>query len=316
MRKKLISTTLLISIVISLATISMAQSSGTNMIYVDPSVFMDPGFSEFTVDICLDYVAKADLMLMYQFHLQVDPAVLRVTDVENGPFLTSKGATEVNFYPGAGFDETTGWLALVVGALAPSTPWARLPWGGGVLATVTFERVGEGSSPITLGPDCGLIDVFGQFISKGNVADGYDQYISIDPELYVRTKGAHGTSGVWPEWVSGAPGDAQTLYCRVLNYGSEACDVYVEFSVKGPGGIDVLTSNTDTVAATVTAGNPSEVTVYTASFNAGPVGHYRVSACLYFKAGAMADFVAYSLVEGFYGGVGLSRDIPPCFKTD
>jgi len=312
MRKKLIWTTLLIPLLVSLVMVSGVQSSETNMIYVDPSIAWAPSITvggEFTLSISVDYVSR---LCIYQFHLQVDPAILEVIGVANGPFLASAGGVP-DFYPGEGFDPETGWLYLVVGALPPGLPPIRYPTGGGVLATVTFRKVGDGSSVIHLGPDCGLIDRWGRFISKGRVQDGFFTNAP-GPELYVRRRGAHGTSGSWPEWTVGTAGDGQTLYCRIMNYGFLGADVYVDFVVTGRGTISTYKSNEAEIAAAIAKGEPSEVTV-SASFPSGPPGKYRVMVVLYFRAGVVAEYTAYYLLEAFLGGEGLSRDIPVSFKT-
>ena len=319
MRKKLIWATLLIPLVVSLMMVSPATSSGTNMIYVDPAVVWDPDMpigTEFPVDIRVDYVNK---LLIYQFHLYVDPTVLHVVSVANGPFLASAGGTP-DFYPGEGFeddpeDPNYGWLYLVVGALPPppSTPPPKIPSGGGVLATVTFIKVGDGSSTIELGEDCGLINPAGDFISKGVVEHGFFSN-EPGPELYVRTRGAHGTSGCWPEWTVGLTGDLQTLYCRVMNYGLMGADVKVEFRVRCDGGeFTPYWSNEAPIDPAIDIGEPSTATV-SASFAVDAEGQYRVCVVLYFKAGSMTTFVPYCTVEEALGGEGVSRDIPVVFK--
>jgi hypothetical protein len=321
MRKKLICTTLLISIVVSLMIFSVAQSTPDNMIYVDPPLVWDPEMSigtEFTVDIKVDYVVR---LLIYQFHLKVDPAVLRPVSWEDGDFLTSTGCTPI-FYPGEGFeddpeDPNYGWLYLVVSALDPDTPVPLLPIGGGVLARVTFMKVGDGSSLIELGQDCGLIDRTGKFISKGNVEHGYFSN-EVGPELYIRQGGSGGGPGAWPEWSAGTLGEEQILYSHVTNKGPMGATVKVKYTVESKFTMEEYWTDEYPVGV----GDPDEtrITVSTGSFIPGEgvhTGYYYVYAELYFKAGGMTTFVSYTTVEDALGGTGetKSQGIPVKFKV-
>jgi len=119
-----------------------------------------PG-TQFSINLTVDYVEE---LWAYQFTLSFSPGVLHGVNVEHGPFLESRGGSAV-VIPGQGFDNEAGTLWLFGAYLDPIK---RLPTGGsdehGPLATITFEVVGYGSSPITLGPETGLVNSTGGWI--------------------------------------------------------------------------------------------------------------------------------------------------------
>jgi len=115
-----------------------------------------PG-SQFSINLTVDHVEE---LWAYQFTLSFSAGVLQGVNVEHGPFLESRGGKAV-VVPGPGFDNDAGTLGLFAAYLFPI---ARLPTGGGTLATVTFKVVGYGSSPITLGVETGLANRTGGWI--------------------------------------------------------------------------------------------------------------------------------------------------------
>jgi len=128
------------------------------------------------LDICVDYVVD---LWAFQFDLTFNPEALilgmfRETDTfKLGPFLESAGGVGIPV-PGAGWDNTIGRLSIATAYVALALP-VYCPDGGGVLATVTFDVVGQGESEIRLGENTGLKDYTGAFIVKGRnyVQDGY-----------------------------------------------------------------------------------------------------------------------------------------------
>jgi hypothetical protein len=167
MRRKNMAIVLFIALfVVGAVMVKDAAASSETTISVYPPDIWDPAMvpgTQFSVNITVDYVEK---LCSYQFLLFFNPAILHGVSVENGPFLGSAGGTPT-VYPGIGFDNENGWLYLVVGALDPDTPPPKLPTGGGVLATVTFEVVGYGKSSIVLGDETGLLDAEGEWIVRG-----------------------------------------------------------------------------------------------------------------------------------------------------
>jgi len=148
--------------VISVVMITDAAASSETTVYVDPARIEDPQMvpgTQFTVDIVVENVED---LWAYQFWLSFNPDVIIGVDVENGPFLGSAGG-EVAVAPGAGFDNQQGELKLFGASIffTGEVSEELLPTGGGVLASVTFEVVGYGSSPITLGPETGLANKTG-----------------------------------------------------------------------------------------------------------------------------------------------------------
>jgi len=315
MRKKLLWTTLLVPILIVTLMATAAMASPT-MVSVDPTVIWDPAMgigTQFSVDILVDYVEN---LWGYQFWLSFDPTVIHGVSVENGPFLGSAGGIVI-IAPGAGFDNDVGELKLFGASIffmGPPPSDAILPDGGGVLATVTFEVVGTGCSPIALGSETGLMDKYGEWIFYGLGKPGFFANTELAPELYARTRGAHGVSGIWPEWQVGAVDSTQILYCEVFNYGFMGAEVAVEFIVSGPDGVDRYLSDPAWVDPAIDKGVPSSVTV-SVSFVPGVTGKYENMAKLYFAAGCMTELAPYEDVEAALGGVGTSRMIAVGFKV-
>ena len=293
----------LVSLLASLLTLGVATASPPKMAVVVPDLpyFMASGY-RFTVEIRVYDVLN---LWGYQFWLAFNPEVLHGVKVENGPFLGSAGSP-VLVAPGPGFDNEVGELKLF-GAVIFFTgepPHNKyLPDGDGLLATVTFEVVGNGCSDITLGPESALADKWGEPMERtlehGSLCN------PIGPELYVRRRGAHGSSGNWPEWTVGIPCSTQTLFCKVRNYGEIGAWVEAAFVVVGPVGIEIYPSNQDWVPPRASDGTPGEVTV-SASFHVAFVGKYDVSVKLYFKAGPMPEKELYSPYEDALGGEGSS----------
>jgi len=147
---------LITPMIASRLTTNVVEASGI-AVSVEPNEIYDtnmaPG-TQFSVDITVDYIER---LWGYQFWLSFNPAVLKGVSVENGPFLESYGG-DVFVAHGAGFDNEVGELK-IFGAFIyfeGVLPEHKLPIGGGVLATVTFEVVGYGGSPIKLGPETRL----------------------------------------------------------------------------------------------------------------------------------------------------------------
>ena len=151
----------LLIVILTAAMVNTAKASPTTVLMDPPSIWdpdMVPG-TQFQIDVTVDYVER---LLGYQFLMFFNPEVLQGVSVENGPFLESAGGTPV-VYPGIGFDNEQGWLYLFIGSLAPGLPLPRYPIGGGVLATLTFEVVGIGTSPLTLGSETALLNRTGGY---------------------------------------------------------------------------------------------------------------------------------------------------------
>jgi hypothetical protein len=305
-----------------LASGIVTASTYTSTIYIDPPITWDPAMeigTEFSINICVDYVEN---LWAYQFWLSFDPDVINGVSVENGPFLgkdTHPIMHPVEVVPGPGFDNEVGELKLF-GAFIyfegapPSDIW--LADGGGVLATVTFVKVGDGCTKIHLGEDTRLSDKYAMEIPS-TLEDGYFSNLE-GPELYIRKRGAHGASGVWPEWAVGSSAMEQTLYSRILNYGFMGAYVQAKIIVRSEvGGTYEFWTDETWIDPASWVGEelvPTEVTV-SVSFTPEIVGKYWVYGILYFNAGCMEDYAPYHLVEGTLGGEGISRDVAVGFKV-
>jgi hypothetical protein len=287
--------------------------------------------------------------------MSFDPDVIHGVSVENGPFLgksTHPTKHPVQVVPGPGFDNDIGELKLFGAFIYFSgiPPHDRfLADGSGILATVTFEVVGYGCSPINIGtPQSGLSNkegthylqstitgdweyCYGQIWQPSpggggewvpyepwlnNIGHGFFNNLT-GPELYIRRRGAHGASGVWPGWVVGDSEMEQTLYSRILNYGFMGAWVEVEFIIRSElNGIKIMSDQVWIGPATWVGDEkvPSEVTV-SVSFTPEVVSKYWVYGILYFKAACMTEKAPYYLIEDVLGGEGISRDIAVCFKV-
>jgi hypothetical protein len=79
----------------------------------------------------------------FQFSLSYNPAVLQATGVTEGPFLDAGGSTVFGI---GGIDNTLGKVDLVFNTLTGPVPGVS---GNGLLATVSFNAVAIGVSPLT-----------------------------------------------------------------------------------------------------------------------------------------------------------------------
>jgi hypothetical protein len=321
MRKKLIWTTVVVSLLISLAAVNLTGCSPLPTVYMDPAVIWDldmgPG-TEFTLAVAVDYVER---LWAYQVELGEelflipgwDASVLHLVSVENGPFLGSRGGNVV-FFPGS-INNAVGTLSLTIGALDPPR---RFPTGGGDLLYLNFEVAGYGSTPIEFGLDSGLLDRYGNWIIRGTIdpdafKGGFFSNVQ-GPELYIRTKGAHG-SGVWPEWQVNLMDVPQTMYSRIASHGVAGAWVKVKFTVvSGPYGTQTYWSDEAWVDAKT--GEEPELATVSATFLPPGLGKYCVSGMLYFKAEGMLDYEPYQLVIDAGGeGVAFSRDAGEHYKV-
>jgi hypothetical protein len=321
--KKILVSMLLISIVASMAITSVGSIPDKPIVSMDPAVIFDSTMgigTQFSVDITVDYVVQ---LWAYQLTLEFNPDVLHGVSVENGPFLESRGGSAI-VIPGPGFDNVAGTLGLFAAALYPVR---RFPTGGGVLATVTFEVVGDGCSTIVMGLETGLADRHGYWIVHNEddpecFFDGYFDNLNPGPELWIRTK--HGTfgGGAWPEWHVNLAGEEQILYSKVAQSGDTAAMVKVKFTVDWIVGAETTEYWSNEVAIPAVYIDPETdkkvyplVTVATDPFVPGPEGLYTVTSSLYFKAGGMAEYIPYELAEEDLGGVGTARDTATKFKV-
>jgi hypothetical protein len=299
---------------ITLMPLNFATAAPENVIYVDPPVVWDTEYDigdTLTVEIKVDYVES---LWSYQFELAFNPDVLEGVSVSNGDFLGSAIPPPLRplyilEFPGPGFDNVAGTLGLYGCAikLQPPPPPFFFPTGSGVLATVTFEVVGEGISGIVLGPQTALFDPQGNELPPMST-HGHGLFINTEnaPELYIRTRGAHG-GGVWPEWHVGLVGELQTMYCRIMNYGEQSAEVKVVFTVvygmfpKMEFPSDIATIDAATWISEDIV--PGELVVSASFMPPGPEIFY-ISAKLYLGT----EEYPYELIEGLFGGVGVSRD--------
>lgn len=142
--------------------------------YASPAIFIDSDaiideagdLTEITIDVRTDY--DGEDIWGYQFTLTYNPIILSGVSVTNGPVISNE---TVKFVAGT-FNNTIGKLGLTLALSQNET--ADYPYppinntGPGILATVVFDVVGSGETPITLGDETKLKRGDGS-----NIVDGY-----------------------------------------------------------------------------------------------------------------------------------------------
>ncbi len=93
--------------------------------------------------VTVDVTGSADLYA-YQFDLDYNPAILSLSTISEGSFLSSAGATF--FIPGS-IDNTIGLAAATADSLLTAIVGAA---GSGTLVTFDFTAIGTGSSALSL----------------------------------------------------------------------------------------------------------------------------------------------------------------------
>ena len=125
----------------------------------DPAVVGAP----VSVDLVLTDVVD---LYAYQLSLSFDPSLLQVTGVAQGALLPGGGST---FFDGGSVNNTLGSISFMFDSLVGGVPGVN---GTGVLATVSFDVVGTGTSTLafadTLFLDSGLADISVQ-ITNGSL---------------------------------------------------------------------------------------------------------------------------------------------------
>jgi len=130
MKSKVLAVSLLMLAAVQAATISIEPASSTAS--VGDTVNLNVAISN-----------VSDLFA-FQFDIGFNPAVLSASSVSEGPFLLSGGTT--TFVPGT-IDNVGGVVSFTADTLNGPVSGVN---GSGVLATLQFEGVGMGTSPISL----------------------------------------------------------------------------------------------------------------------------------------------------------------------
>ena len=134
---------------------------GPTIVRIDPLTQNVSQFSRFTVDVAVDNVVNLGA---YQFTIDFDPSMLSFFSVANGPFLGSSGR------------DVDCQLPILTGSsvqFSCSTRGADIlgPNGPGVLAMVTFDAVGAGTTTLDL-QDVTLLHPDATPITVQQVIDG------------------------------------------------------------------------------------------------------------------------------------------------
>ncbi len=148
-----------ISIVLALILIA-ASLIGVSAVPLSPYIMVIPETTidetltpgnTYTISIYTDYDWDTDVW-SWQFSLTYNPAVLEGATVVNGDLITTAKNASAVFIPGD-FNNTEGELEVTVGFFDPAyydPPEYVSTSGPGILASVTFNVIGYGSSDIML----------------------------------------------------------------------------------------------------------------------------------------------------------------------
>jgi hypothetical protein len=139
---------------------SLSGFAGT-IVSIDPlSQAVQVGQS-FSVDILVTDVPVDAGLMAWSFDLEFDPSILSALSVTQGPFLLSVSGNTTDFFAGNIFN-ATGDIIFVNEAVQSGGAAVS---GSGVLATINFQALAAGTSPINLrnvileGEEGGLDDV-------------------------------------------------------------------------------------------------------------------------------------------------------------
>ena len=213
-----------VTILLASATlIDVGIASPAIRMYVDPASVSLPPYSSFDLNIYIQDVTPS--MGNWQFTLRWDPEILysdkgRVTE---GPFLSSAGTTM--------FVTTELPDRLIVGCML--TEYVIVS-GSGLLATVSFDVIGEGSSPLDLLETIAQ-DIDGNDLSY-TVDDGsFTNAVPVSANLVKRS--------AWPEHhhfkILGDEDHIQSLWAKAKNLGSNPAYIRVEFTIVPESGEDI-----------------------------------------------------------------------------
>ena len=114
-------------------------ATGSAEVKVAPSTQTVSVGDTFTVEI---FVEGAEDLAAYEFILEFDPALVSVTDVEDGGFLGSTGNDAIELGPE--YDPGQVWFETFAFGMYDG------PYGTGTLATVTLRAASDGTSALTL----------------------------------------------------------------------------------------------------------------------------------------------------------------------
>jgi general secretion pathway protein D len=131
--------TVLLSL-LAMVAIHTALAQTTTIRVEIPSEGPKAGGESFSVNVVVDDVTNLGA---FEFQLTYDPSVVELQDFKEGPFLGSSGR-RVECLPPRSEEGSLDFTCVTLGA----TPDG--PTGSGVLATLTFQPVGAGTSSLHL----------------------------------------------------------------------------------------------------------------------------------------------------------------------
>lgn len=132
---------------IILIGITLGIALNVSVVFAVPIVHIQPSTATvlpgdiFSLDVAISDVVD---LFAFQFDLGFDPTILVANSISEGPFLSTGGPTF--FIPGI-IDNQAGSITFNAGTLLGPIPGVT---GSGTLATVSFNALALGESPITL----------------------------------------------------------------------------------------------------------------------------------------------------------------------
>jgi Cohesin domain len=116
-------------------------------VQADTIVSIQPSSSNVSLggstDVTIQITGVSDLYA-FQFDVGFDASVVSATSVDEGAFLPAGGST---FFFGGSIDNVTGSISSIADSLIGPVPGVS---GSGMLATIQFQGIGMGISPIQL----------------------------------------------------------------------------------------------------------------------------------------------------------------------
>jgi len=152
------------------ARLTVDETSCVEVFIQPPSVEMLVD-DVFTVEV---WIANVVDLGGFEFELNYDPTVVHVSDAELGDFPASTGRS---WFPlGPEIDNAVGWMSFGGGSFG-AEPGAQ---GMGIIAVITLQAVGEGSSALGLA-EVQVTDTAGVPAEEVCVGDGYVTVVACAP---------------------------------------------------------------------------------------------------------------------------------------
>ena len=190
-------------------------ASASAILAVDPKVGGKAPGELYSVNIMIFEVTK---LVLWEFNVTFNPAVLEVQSLAEGPFLKQAGNT---IMPKPVLNNTAGFALATCSLFSMEGPGAN---GDGVLATVVFKVKAEGSSPLHFSE----LDKRWPYTWDGSTLVSI-AYVAVDGIFSYPVEVAHdvAVTDITVSSLAVAPGDTISINVTLLNKGNatESFDV-------------------------------------------------------------------------------------------